>query len=143
MIDLPILVTRRDGKEDVLNVPTYLVVAEVPFLCGKKTLEDWNFQLNGQNKTLEVSSLTDGTRIQLKMVETQGGYYEIVLETQKKNNILYLEDALGDEMGVLFLEDKEEELCSFKAVRKVHEVNRHIQKAELIAAYRNAGWMSP
>ena len=55
MIDLPILVTRRDGKEDVLNVPTYLVDAEVPFLCGKKTLEDWNFQLNGQNKTLEVS----------------------------------------------------------------------------------------
>ena len=40
MIDLPILVTRKYGKEDVLNVPTYLVDAEVPFLCGKKTLED-------------------------------------------------------------------------------------------------------
>ena len=125
LIDLPILVTRRDGREDVLNVPTYLVDAEVPFLCGKKTLEDWNFQLNGQNKTLEVSSLTDGTRIQLKMVDTQGGYYVIVLETQKRTNVLYVEDALGDEMGVLFLEDKAEELCSFKAVRQVHEVNRH------------------
>ena len=45
-IDLPVLVTRRDGKEDVLNVLTYLVDAEVPFLCGKKTLEDWNFQIN-------------------------------------------------------------------------------------------------
>ena len=42
-IDLPILITRKDGKEDVLNVSTYLVDAEVPFLCGKKTLEDWNF----------------------------------------------------------------------------------------------------
>ena len=39
-IDLPILVTRKDGKEDVLTVPTYLVDAEVPFLCGNKTLED-------------------------------------------------------------------------------------------------------
>ena len=28
---------------------------------------------------------------------------------------LYLEDALGDELVVLFLEDMEEELCSFKA----------------------------
>ena len=46
-------------------------------------------------------------------------------------------------MGVLFLEDKEEELCSFKAVRKVHEVNRHEQKDQFIAAYRNVGWMSP
>ena len=104
-------------------VLTYLVDAEVPFLCGKKTLEDWNFQLNGQNKTLEVFSLTDGTRFQLEMIDTHGGHYGIFLETQKKNNVLYVEDALGDEMGVLFLEDKEEELCSFKAVRKVHEVN--------------------
>ena len=58
-------------------------------------------------------------------------------------NVLYLEDALGDELGVLFLEDKEEELCSFKAVRRVHEVNPHKQKDQMIAAYRNAGWMSP
>ena len=132
-----------DDKEDILTIQTYLVDAEVPFLCGKKTLEDWHFQINGRDKTLEISSLTDGTRIQLQLIDTQGGHYGIVLETQKKNNVLYLEDALGDEMGVLFLEDKEEELCSFKAVRKVHEVNRHKQKDQLIAAYRNAGWISP
>ena len=70
------------------------------------------------------------------MIDRQGGHYGIVLETQKKHNVLYLEDALGDEMGVLFLEDKEEELCSFKAMRKVHEVNRHKQKDPLIAAYK-------
>ena len=64
-VDLPILITRKDGKEDVLTVPTYLVDAEVPFLCGKKTLEDWNFQISGRDKTLEVTSLTDGTRIQI------------------------------------------------------------------------------
>ena len=64
-IDLPILITRKDGKEDVLTVPTYLVDAEVPFLCGKKTLEYWNFQISGRNKTLEIASLTDGTRVQI------------------------------------------------------------------------------
>ena len=109
-IDLPILVTRKDGKEDVPTVPTYLVDAEVPFLCGKKTLEDWNFQISGRDKTLEVMSLTDGTRIQIQLIDTQGGHYRIVLEIQKNQNVLSLEDALGDELGILFLEDKEESL---------------------------------
>ena len=117
--------------------------AEGPFLCGKKTLEDWKFQLNTQNKALEVSSLTDGTMIQLEMVDTQGGHYGIVLETQKRNGVHYIEDAFGDEMGIIFLEDKAGELCSFKAVRQVHKVNRHKQKDQLLACYRNAGWLSP
>ena len=115
-IDLPILITRKYGKEDVLIVPTYLVDAEVPFLCGKKTLEDWNFQISGRDKTLEITSLTDGTRVQIQMIDTQGGHYGIVLETEQKQNLLYIEDALGDKFGILFLEDKEQELCLFKVL---------------------------
>ena len=41
------------------------------------------------------------------------------------------------------MDDAEEDLCSFKAVKKVHEINRHKKKEQLITAYRNAGWMSP
>ena len=48
-----------------------------------------------------------------------------------------------DDSGILFLEDAKEDLCSFKAVRKVHEVHCHKRKEQLVAAYRNAGWMSP
>ena len=88
--------------------------AEVPFLCGKKTLEDWNFQISGRDKTLEVTSLTDGTRVQIQMIDTQGGHYGIVLETQKKQNVLYLEDALGYELGILFLEDKKKNFAHSK-----------------------------
>ena len=75
------------------------------------------------------------------MIDTEGRLYSIILETQKRktSNVLYLEDALGDELGVLFLEDKQEELCSFKAMRKVHEINRHKQKDQLITVYRNTG----
>ena len=142
-IDIPILITRMDGKEDVLTVPTYLVDAEVPFLCGKKTLEDWNFQISGRDKILEITSFTDGSRIQIQMIDTQGGHYGIVLETQRKQNVLYIEDALGDELGILFLEDQEEELCSFKAVRLVQKINRDKQIDKLIAGYHNAGWMLP
>ena len=140
-IDLPLLITRIDGKEDVLTISTYLVDAEVPFLCGKKTLEDWNFQISGRDKILEITSFTDGSRIQIQMIDTQGGHYGIVMETQRKQNVLYIEDALGDELGILFLEDQEEELCSFKAVWQVYKIYRHKQKDQLIAAYCNAGSM--
>ena len=54
MVELPILVTRMDGKEDVLKVQTYIVDAEVPFLCGKQTLESWNFNIYGPQKMLEI-----------------------------------------------------------------------------------------
>ena len=41
MVEIPLVVTRLDGREDVLTVQTYLVDADVPFLCGKWTLELW------------------------------------------------------------------------------------------------------
>ena len=128
LVEILILVTKKDGREDILTIQTYLVDAELPFLCGKRTLEDWNFCIYGREKILEITSKTDGSRIQVKMIDTKGGHYGIILETQQKKNVLYLQDALGDEQGVLFLEDIKEELCSFKAVRRVHEVNHHKQK---------------
>jgi len=42
MVELPVIVRRLDGKEDVLKVFTYLVDADVPFLCGKREMvERW------------------------------------------------------------------------------------------------------
>ena len=40
MVELPMLVKMTDGNEDVLKIAAYIVDAEVPFLVGKKTLED-------------------------------------------------------------------------------------------------------
>ena len=85
--------------------------AEVSYLCGKRTLEGWRFYIDRRDKTLEITSNTDGLRMKVKIIDTEGGRYAILLETQKKMpNVLYLEYALGDELGVLFLEDKEKEL---------------------------------
>ena len=58
LVELPILITRMDGKEDVLIVHTYLVDAEVPFLCDKQTLETWNLKIDGQEKILEIHMKT-------------------------------------------------------------------------------------
>ena len=59
LVELPFLVTRLDGREDVLIIHTYLVDAEVPFLCGKQTLESWNFKIKSKDKILELESKVD------------------------------------------------------------------------------------
>ena len=82
LVELPILIIRLDGREDVLTIHTYLVDAEIPFLCGKRTLEDWNFQIDRTEKILDISLKTDGPRIQVRMIDTKGGNYGIILETQ-------------------------------------------------------------
>ena len=42
MVKLPRIIKRLDGKDNVLKVFTYLVEADVSFLCGKRTLENRN-----------------------------------------------------------------------------------------------------
>ena len=142
MVELPVMVTRLDGKEDVLVLHTYLVEAEVPLLCGKRTLELWKFRLDGKRKVLEIEP--HGFHKEFRVIDTQGNHYGIVLETRGQNCVL---SALGkeenEEDNVLFLDDEKENLCSMKAVRKVHEINHHKKKDQLVAAYRNAGWLSP
>ena len=66
------------------------------------------------------------------MVVTTGKHYGIILEMKGRNSV-----------DLLFLEDQEEELTSFKAIRKVHKVNKHKQKEQLVGAYWNAGCISP
>ena len=107
-------------------------------------MENWNIRIVGRDKILKIESKVDGSRMKIRMIDTSGGHYAIVLETRRKfdSNVLYLEDENQD-VPVLFLEDKEGDLCSFKAVRKVHEINRHKSKGQMIATYRNASWMSP
>ena len=74
------------------------------------------------------------------MVDTTGGHYGIVLETRKKaySSLFFVDD----DWGILFVEDEDGDLCTFRSVRKVHEVNCYKRKEQLMAAYRNAGWMS-
>ena len=49
--------------------------------------------------------------------------------------MLFIEDG----SGILFVVDEKNNLCSCKAIRKVHRVNHQKRKEQLMAAYRNAG----
>ena len=85
----------------------------------------WNFKTDGQEKILEIPMKTGqgNSKKLVKMEDTTGGHYGIVLETRKKKDVnMFL---VEEDSGILFMEDKEGDLCSFRAVRKVHEVNRH------------------
>ena len=83
LVELLILVTRLDGREDVLTVQTYLVDGEVPFLCSKQTLESWNFKIDGKEKILEVQMEIgqDNGKKLIRMIDTAGGHNGIILET--------------------------------------------------------------
>ena len=58
------------------------------------------------------------------MIDTIGGHYAIIRETKKKQD-----------SSILFMEDTEGDLSLFKAIRKVHEVNHHNKKEQLIIAF--------
>ena len=102
----------------------------------------WKFKLDSKRKVLEIEP--HGCHKELAVIDTQGNHYGVILETQGRNrDLLSLtnDEDCGD--NVLFMEDAENEICSMKAVKQVHEINRHKKKEQLIAAYRNAGWLSP
>ena len=47
MVELLVIVRRLDGKEYVLKVFTYLMDADVPFLCGKREMvERWKSKID-------------------------------------------------------------------------------------------------
>ena len=106
MVELPVIVRRMDGKEDVLRVFTYLVDADVPFLCGKRTMvEKWNSKIDTKNMVLETE--IDGKRKDFKIIETGG--HHVVIEIENKN--------LKEEE--LFVAKGEgEKLDTFKAIKK-------------------------
>ena len=83
MVELPVIVRRMDGKEDVLKVFTYLVDADVPFLCGKREMvERWNSKIDTKNKVLEIE--IDGKRKDFRIIETGGNHVAIEIEKKYK-----------------------------------------------------------
>ena len=87
---------------------------EIAFLCGKQTLQNWNFKIDGKEKILEIQSKIDGSMMKIRMVDTSGGHYSIILETRARliSNINSVE-GVPEDVPILFLEGEKENLCSF------------------------------
>ena len=71
-------------ERDVLIIQKQLVYAEVPFQHGKQPLESWSFKIDRVEKILEIKIKNDQdcSRKLLKIEDTTGGHYGIVLETK-------------------------------------------------------------
>ena len=63
------------------------------------------------------------------MIYTASDHYGVILDTKKKKKSLDMM-FVEDDSGILFLEDAKDDLCSFKAIRKVHGVNCHKGKEQ-------------
>ena len=130
MVELPVIVRRLDGKEDVLQVFTYLVDADVPFLCGKRELKDrWKSKIDTENNVLETK--IDGIRKDFKIVGTSGNHVALEIEKSdlKEEQILFTNEG--------------EDMNTFKAIRKVHEVTNHKSAEQLLKHYRRANLIGP
>ena len=77
MVELPLIIRRLDGKDDVLRVFTLLVEADVPFLCGKRTIENWNSKIDTMNKMLQTEMY--GVKNKFRMINTGGNQVGIEL----------------------------------------------------------------
>merc|ERR1712002_770444 len=130
MVELPVIVRRLDGKEDVLQVFTYLVDADVPFLCGKRELKDrWKSKIDTENNVLETK--IDGKRKDFRIVGTGGNH--VALEIEKGDS---------KEEEILFTNEGED-MNTFKAIKKVHEVTNHKSAEQLLKHYRRANLIGP
>ena len=69
----------------------------------EQTLETWNFRIDGNEKILEIhynhQEYTD--KKQIKMIDTTGGHYGIILETRKRQDTSMF--LVEDDSGILFV----------------------------------------
>ena len=94
------IVQRSDGRDNYLRIQAYQVDADIPFLCGKRTLELLQLKVDTKKRILEME--IDGKHRDFKMMITIGSHYGIILETKGRKMV-----------DVLFLEDQEGELTSY------------------------------
>jgi len=125
MVEVPVIVRRLDGKEDVLKVFTYLVDTDVPFLCGKREIvEKLKSKIDTKNMVIETE--IEGKRKDFRLIETGGNHVAIEIEKReiKEEEIFF----------TTYFTKEEGDLNTFKAIRKVHK-----SAEQLFKHYRNAG----
>merc|ERR1712002_1394481 len=127
MVEIPVIVTSLDRKENVLQVDTHIVDADIPFLCGKREIKDvWKSTIDTENNILEVN--IDGWVKKLRLITTSGNHMAIEM-SKAEDQVLFTEE--------------EEKLQTIKAIKKVHEVNNHKSAEQLIKHYKTANLIGP
>ena len=87
----------------VLTLQTYLVDAEVLFLCGRQTLESYNFKINGKEMILEIHMKTgqDNGKKLIRMIGTAGEHYGNILKIRSGLKQVYSQQGMTQEPKLL------------------------------------------
>merc|ERR1712115_716123 len=74
MVQLPITLKTLDGREEELQVLTYLVETDIPLLCGARELKRrWKSKIDTENDFLEIElKKSDVENISRKGLNTKG-----------------------------------------------------------------------
>merc|ERR1712240_448149 len=81
-VELPVTVQNVNGKEETLKIQTYIVEADVPFLCRKSELQDkWKSHFNTESNILEVK--INGQRKEFKMIATTGNHVALKIGNEE------------------------------------------------------------
>merc|ERR1712112_489285 len=98
---------------------TYIVDADIPFLCGKREIKDvWKSTIDTENNILEVN--IDGWVKKLRLITTSGNH-----------------------MAIEMSKEEDQKLQTLRAIRRVHEVNNHKSAEQLIKHYKTENLIGP
>ena len=127
-VEVTFPIVMKTDKNDFIKrnvVANVIDSKEVTFLCGKKTVKDWKTTLDFSEDKLEFKEKDKSVNLMV----SEGGHMLAKLELVGKWN--------NDD--VVYLVEKEEDISSFKAVKKIHKILNHKKKDQMYYAYRNAG----
>ena len=73
MLEFPLVVKGVDGKKELMCIFAHMIGADIPFLIGRRTLEEWKSKVDTVEGKLEVE--LNGMKKMIGMMITEGGHY--------------------------------------------------------------------
>jgi hypothetical protein len=101
--------------------------SNLPLLCGKNTLEDWNIEMTMKDGHLHFKDDNEST-----FCMKDKDHYLLALYQLKNWNL--------DDMVYLIKED--DEVRTFEKIKKIHNATNHNGVRNLLHAFRNAGLLT-
>merc|ERR1712112_767749 len=85
-VELPVPVQDVNGKSTNIKVQTYIVEADVPFLCGKSELQnEWKSKINTENNIWEVKM--NGQIKEFRMIGTTGNHVALKIGKEEVTDV--------------------------------------------------------
>ena len=98
---------------------------DISFLCGRKTLEEWDTKVDFKGKKLEFKENEKSTELDI----SEGGHMLVSLEKV---------GAWTDEDSIYLIKN-DNDVTSKKAITKIHKILNHKKVEQMNFAYNNAG----